>query len=92
MPDETIYCDVCWINPGHAHIRDLPICSSCIEEFNMTGLHRLVYLDGEPYETPDGKRLTDAEVRDSRQPALFSPRSSEQLSLAARFATLMAAF
>jgi len=92
MPDEAIYCDVCWINPGHAHIRGLPICSSCIEEFSMTGLHRLVYLDMEPYETPSGQRMTEAEAKVSREPALFSPRNSEQLSLAARFAALVAAF
>jgi hypothetical protein len=92
MPEETIYCDVCWVNPGHAHIRELPICSSCIEEFNMTGLRRLVYLDTEPYETPAGQRLSDAEVEDTREPALFNPRNSEQLSLAAQFASLVAAF
>ena len=91
MLKETIYCEVCWTNPGHAHIRDLPICSSCIEELNMTGLHRLVYLDTEPYETPDAQRMTDAEAKGSREPALFNPRNSEQLILA-RFATLVAAF
>ncbi|MFC9335451.1 hypothetical protein [Arthrobacter sp. NPDC057009] len=91
MLKETLYCDVCWTNPNHAHIRDLPICSSCIEEFNMTGLHRLVYLDKEPYETPDGKRMTDAEAKESSEPALFTPRNSEEL-VAARFDALVAAF
>lgn len=91
MLKETIYCDVCWTNPGHAHLRDMPICSSCIEEFNMTGLHRLVYLDAEPYETPAGRRMTEAEAKDSSEPALFTPRSSEQLFLD-EFAALVAAF
>jgi hypothetical protein len=91
MLKDTIYCEVCWTNPGHAHIRDMPICSSCIEGFNMTGLHRLVYLDREPYETLDGQRMTDAAAKDSLEPALFSPRDSEQLFLA-RFASLVAAF
>ncbi len=91
MPEETIYCEVCWTNPGHAHIRDLPICSACIEEFNMTGLHRLVYLDTEPYETPDGQRMTDAKATDSHEPILFTPRNSQQLFLA-RSATLVGAF
>lgn len=89
MPEETIYCEVCWTNPGHAHIRDLPICSTCVEEFNMTGLQRLVYLDKEPYETPDGQRMTEA--TDSHEPALFAPRDSEQLVLA-RSSTLVGAF
>jgi hypothetical protein len=91
MLKDTIYCEVCWTNPGHAHIRDMPLCSSCIEGFNMTGLHRLVYLDREPYETLDGQRMTDAEAKDSLEPALFNPRDSEQLFLA-RFAGLVAAF
>lgn len=88
MPEETIYCEVCWTNPGHAHIRDLTICSSCVEEFKMIGLHRLVYLDKEPYETLDGQRMTEA--KDSGEPALFNPRNSEQLSLA-RSASLVGA-
>lgn len=91
MLKEAIYCDVCWLNPGHAHIRNLPICSSCIEEFNMIGLHRLVYLDSEPYESTDGQRMSDAEAKDSGEPAIFNPRSSEQLFMA-RFASLVAAF
>ncbi|MET3934287.1 hypothetical protein [Arthrobacter sp. OAP107] len=92
MPEETIYCDICWTNPNHAHIRGLPICSSCIEEFSMTGLHRLVYSDREPYEALDGQRMTEAEAKDSREPALFNPRDSEQLSLAAQFAALVGSF
>jgi hypothetical protein len=92
MPEETIYCDICWTNPNHARIRDLPICSSCIEEFNMTGLHRLVYSDKEPYETLDGQRMTEAEAKDRSEPTLFNPRNSEQLSLAAEFAALVGAF
>lgn len=91
MLKESIYCDVCWTNPGHAHIRDLPICSSCIEEFNMVGLHRLVYWDSEPYEAPDGQRMTHDEAQGTPGPALFVPRDSEELFLA-RFATLVAAF
>ena len=90
MLKEILYCDVCWTNANHAHIRDLPICSSCIEEFNMTGLHRLVYLDQEPYETPGGQRMTAAEAKESREPALFTPRNSEEL-FAARFDALVAA-
>ena len=89
MLEETIYCEVCWTNPGHAHLRDLPICSSCIEEFNMTGLQRLVYLDNEPYETTDGQRLNEAEAKDSHEPALFNPRNSSQLAVA-RAADLVA--
>ncbi|MFF2318393.1 hypothetical protein ACFVTE_19265 [Arthrobacter sp. NPDC058097] len=92
MPEETIYCDVCWTNPGHANIRDLPICSSCIEELNMTGLRRLVYSDSEPYETLHGQRMTEAEAKVSLEPALFNPRNSEQLSLAAQFDALVGTF
>ncbi|RNL55192.1 hypothetical protein [Arthrobacter oryzae] len=91
MPEETIYCEMCWTNPGHAHIGDLPICSQCIEEFKLADLHRLVYLDKEPYETLDGPRMTDAEAMDSGEFPLFNPRSSEQLSLARSF-TLVGAF
>jgi hypothetical protein len=91
MHKETIYCEVCWTNPGNAHIRHVPICSPCIDEFNMTSLHRLVYLDKEPYETLDGQRMTEAETEVSLEPALFNPRNSDQLFLA-RFATLVAAY
>ncbi len=89
MPEETIYCEMCWTNPGHAHIRDLPICSQCIEEFKIT--RRLVYLDKHPYETLDGQRMTDAEAMDSGEFPFFNPRNSEQLSLALS-ATLVGAF
>ncbi len=89
MPEETIYCEMCWTNPGHAHIGDLPICSQCIEEFKFT--RRLVYLDKHPYETLDGPRMTDAEAMDSGEFPLFNPRNSEQLSFA-RSATLVGAF
>ena len=89
MSEETIYCELCWTNPGHAHIRDLPICSQCIEDFKITGLSRLVYLDKQPYETPDGQRMTEA--KDSCETALSNPRNSEELSLA-RSATLVGAF
>lgn len=84
MPEETIYCEMCWTNPGHAYVRDLPVCSQGIEEFQITG--QLVYLDQHPYETPDGQRMTAAAAH-SGDCALFNPRNSEQLS-----ATLVGAF
>lgn len=89
MSEATIYCEVCWTNPAHAHIEDLPACSQCIEEFQLT--HGLVYLDERPYETLDGERMPDAETMDSGEIPRFNPRHSEQLSLA-QSATLVGAF
>jgi hypothetical protein len=87
MPEETIYCEMCWTNPAHAHIRDLPICSQCIEEFRFT--RDLVYLDKQPYETLDGQRLSYADAGD--RVLHFNPRNSEELSIT-RSATLVTAF
>ncbi|MEO5779070.1 hypothetical protein [Arthrobacter oryzae] len=87
MTEETIYCEMCWTNPGHAHVRDLPLCSQCIEEFKFTV--NLEYLDEQPFEAPDGQRTTEA--KDSGEFALFNPRNSEQLALA-RSKTLVGAF
>lgn len=89
MSEATIYCEVCWTNPGHAHVGDVPVCSQCIEEFELT--RGLVYLDKRPYETLDGQRMPDAETMDSGEIPRFNPRHSEQLSLA-QSATLVGAF
>lgn len=80
MPEETIYCEMCWTNPNHAHLRGMPICGQCVEEFNiMSGLK---YLDIHPYENLDGQRMTEAEAMASSNFPHFSPRSSEELSVA----------
>lgn len=71
LPEETIYCEMCWTNPGHAHIRDLPICSQCIGEFKIT--RRLVSLDKHPYEPLDEQHMTDAEAKDSGEFLRFNP-------------------
>ena len=89
MSEATIYCEVCWTNPGHAHIGDVPVCSQCIEEFELTS--GLVYFDKLPYETLNGQRIPDAETMGSGEIPRFNPRHSEQLSLA-RSATLVGAF
>lgn len=89
MPEETIYCEMCWTNPSHAHLRDLPICSQCIEEFKYS--YGLVYLDKQPYETLDGKRMTEADAKGSGGFPCFTPRNSEQLA-SARSATPVGAF
>lgn len=78
MPEVTIYCEMCWTNPGHAHIRDMPICSQCIDEFKFS--RDLVYLDKQPYETLDGQRLTVADATDRDGFLHFNPRNSEELS------------
>ena len=80
MSEETIYCELCWTNPGHAHCGDLPICSQCIAEFTIT--HHLVYWDKHPYETLDGQRMSDVAAKDRGEFPRFNPRNSEQLSLA----------
>ena len=89
MSEATIYCEVCWTNPGHAHAGDVPVCSRCIEEFSLT--RGLVYLDKRPYETLDGQRMADAETLDGSEILFFNPRHSEQLSLI-RSATFVGAF
>lgn len=89
MSEETIYCQVCWTNPGHAHIEDAPVCWQCIEEFELT--RNLAYLDTHPYQTLDGQRMPDAEAMNNGEIPRFNPRNSEQLSLA-RSATLVGAF
>ncbi|MEC5201004.1 hypothetical protein RCH21_003260 [Arthrobacter sp. PL16] len=88
MFEETAYCEMCWTNSAHAHLRDMPICGQCIEEFDVA--RRLEYIDEQPYETLEGRRLTNAEELESGELPRFNPRNSEELSFA-RHASLVGA-
>ena len=82
MPGEIAYCQTCWTNPAHAHIRETPICAQCVQEFNIVGLPRLTYLDEQPFVTLRGQRLSGPDAKSMGEYAIFSPRSSRDLEIA----------